>query len=250
MKNPYGNRLYAKTAVSSRLHLVDQSDALELVLYGEIGVMGISASSVEEALADAPRRPLTVRVNTYGGDVFDGITIYQMLRRWPEPVTVWIDGLAASIGSVIALAGRETIAYPSSMLMLHEPWSIVIGNASDMRSMGETLERIAAMLVGIYAGKIDQDPDEIRSIMQEETWLTAEQAKTLGLVDRVDDGESAPALDIGESVYARARLQQYRHAPETAVQAFEGVRRASAPEPSGIDLTGKARRALALRERT
>jgi hypothetical protein len=127
-----------------------------------------------------------VRINSPGGSVFDGIAIYNALKRHDAAVTVWIDGIAASIASMIAMAGDEVVMPENAMLMLHDPSALVIGTAADMRGMADALDKMKAGMVAAYRDKSGRDDAEIEALMRGETWLSAQEAVELGLADRVE----------------------------------------------------------------
>jgi hypothetical protein len=118
--------------------------------------------------------------------VFDGIAIYNALKRHDAAITVWIDGIAASIASMMAMAGDEVVMPENAMLMLHDPSGLVMGTASDMRAMAEALDRMKAGMVAAYRDKSGRNDAEIEALMQAETWLSADEALALGLADRVE----------------------------------------------------------------
>ena len=119
-----------------------QARGAEIVIYDEIGAFGIPAKAfLDELKALGPVAELTVRINSPGGSVFDGVAIYNALKRHDAAITVWIDGIAASIASMIAMAGDEVVMPENAMLVLHDPSGLVAGTASDMRAMAEALDR-------------------------------------------------------------------------------------------------------------
>jgi len=164
-----------------------QARGTEIVIYDEIGAFGIPAKAfVDELKALGPVADLTVRINSPGGSVFDGVAIYNALKRHDARVVVWIDGIAASIASMIAMAGSEVVMPENAMLMLHDPSGLVMGTAADMRGMAEALDRMKAGMVAAYRDKSGRDNTEIEALMAAETWLSAEEAVGLGLADRVE----------------------------------------------------------------
>jgi ATP-dependent Clp protease, protease subunit len=161
--------------------------AAEIVIYDEIGAFGIPAKAfLDELKALGPVAALTVRINSPGGSLFDGVAIYNALKRHDARVTVWIDGIAASIASVIAMAGDEVIMPENAMLMIHDPSALVIGTAADMRGMAEALDKMKAGMVAAYRDKSGRDDAEIEALMRDETWLSAKEALNLGLADRIE----------------------------------------------------------------
>jgi ATP-dependent Clp protease, protease subunit len=164
-----------------------QAKGAEIIIYDEIGAFGIPAKAFLDKLkALGPVPELTLRINSPGGSVFDGVAIYNALKRHDARVTVWIDGIAASIASVIAMAGDEVVMPENAMLMLHDPSALVIGTAADMRAMAEALDKMKAGMVAAYRDKSGRDDAEIEALMAAETWLSADEAVSLGVADRVE----------------------------------------------------------------
>jgi len=165
-----------------------QAGGAEIVIYDEIGAFGIPAKAfLDELKALGPVAELTVRINSPGGSVFDGVAIYNALKRHQAKVTVWIDGIAASIASMIAMAGDEVVMPENAMLVLHDPSGLVAGTALDMRAMAEALDRMKAGMVAAYRDKSGRGDAEIEALMAAETWLSAQEAVALGLADRVEE---------------------------------------------------------------
>jgi ATP-dependent protease ClpP protease subunit len=164
-----------------------QARGTEIVLYDEIGAFGIPAKAfLDELKALGPLAELTVRINSPGGSVFDGVAIYNALKRHDAVITVWVDGIAASIASVIAMAGDEVVMPENAMLMLHDPAALVIGTAADMRAMAEALDKMKAGMAAAYRDKSGRSDAEIEARMAAETWLSAQEAVDLGFADRVE----------------------------------------------------------------
>ena len=179
--------------------------AAEIMIYDEIGAFGVPAKAfLNELKALGPVAELTLHINSPGGSVFDGVAIYNALKRHDAAVTVWIDGIAASIASMIAMAGDEVVMPENAMLMLHEPSGLVMGTATDMRAMAEALDRMKAGMVTAYRDKSDRDDAEIEALMAAETWLSAQEALELGLADRVEQ----PAR-----IAAHFDLSRFRNTP-------------------------------------
>jgi len=165
-----------------------QMKGAEIVIYDEIGAFGIPAKAfLDELKALGPVAELTVRINSPGGSLFDGVAIYNALKRHDAAITVWVDGIAASIASMIAMAGDEVVMPENAMLVMHDPSGLVAGTASDMRAMAEALNRMKAGMVAAYRDKSGRDEAEIEALMQAESWLSAQEAVALGLADRVEE---------------------------------------------------------------
>lgn len=160
----------------------------EISIYDDIGIFGIDARMFRDelsALGDV--QTLNVRIQSEGGDVFDGISIHNMLARHPAKVIVTVDSLAASIASVIAMAGDEIVMPANSFLFVHDPSGAVIGTAEDMRETADALDKIKNALISAYRrnGKANLDDDAIFQMMAANTWLSADEAVALGLADRI-----------------------------------------------------------------
>lgn len=163
----------------------------EIMLYDEIGYWGVTASDFAQALSQAGDGPLTLRINSPGGDVFDGYAIYNMLRARTAPVSVVIDGLAASAASFIAMAGKTISMGEPSMLMIHNSWGLCVGDRNDMLDTAAIQEKIDGQIAAIYAAKSGKPVTEMAAAMDAETWYTSTTAKEAGLCDVVLAGPAS-----------------------------------------------------------
>ena len=169
----------------------DEAGDAEILLYDFIGYdwwsdSGTTALSFKrnlDSLGDVKR--LTVRINSPGGDVWDGMAIYNQLSQFPAETTVVIDGLAASVASVIAMAGDKIQAAEVSQLMIHDAWTIAMGNAQDLREMADVLSKIDGQIADTYAVRSGRPAAEFRELQNKDTYLTAQEALGLGLIDEV-----------------------------------------------------------------
>ena len=159
-------------------------------VFGDVG-LDVTAEDVKAALDEDDGGPILVRINSAGGSVFDGVAIYSMLSQRRERVSVEVYGLAASIASVIALAGRETVMYPLSMMMIHSPWMATIGDATTHRKSAEVLEEVAKVITGAYLEHANMTEEELEQAMAEETWMNATEAVALGFATSVVEGRRA-----------------------------------------------------------
>lgn len=128
---------------------------------------------------------ITVWINSPGGDVFAGAQIYNMLKEYPYKVNTQIDGLAASAASVIAMAGDEIRMTPVSMLMIHNPWSIALGDSYEMERMKKTLDEVKESIINSYVLKTKLSRVKISHMMDEETWMSSGKAVELGFADKI-----------------------------------------------------------------
>jgi ATP-dependent Clp endopeptidase proteolytic subunit ClpP len=218
------------------VRLPRQAKGAEILIYDEIGAFGIPAKAfLDELKALGPVAELTVRINSPGGSVFDGVAIYNALKRHEARATLWIDGIAASIASMIAMAGDEVVMPENAMLVLHDPSGLVMGTASDMRTMAEALDRMKAGMVAAYRDKSGRDGAEIEALMAAETWLSAEEALELGLADRVE----APvrmAAHFDLSRFRNPPLQLAAHAATPSPQEDDmSDSKKATPRKPGLD---------------
>lgn len=161
-------------------------DEAEILVYDEIGGwFGGGAEDFVRELRDVRASRLNVRINSPGGSVFDGVTMANALRAHPATVTVQVDGIAASIASVIALAGDRLVMMPQSQLMIHDASGLSIGNAADMREMADLLDRQSDNIAEAYADKAGGTVEDWRALMRAETWYSAREAVDAGLADEL-----------------------------------------------------------------
>jgi len=162
----------------------------ELFLYDDIGPawLGmIDAGAVMNAMKDWPSEErMTVRINSPGGSVDEGIAIHNMLRRHQGGVDVVVDSLAASIASYIALAGDTVTIAENGMFMVHAPWMLAAGNATELREAADTLDKYQMRIESAYKKRMQLSDEELAALMATETWYTAEEAIAAGLADRMD----------------------------------------------------------------
>lgn len=176
------------------------SDA-SISIYSEIGATwdgeGVTAKRISGALRAIGQKPVTVNLNSPGGDFFEGVAIYNLLRQHPEKVTVNVLGLAASAASVIAMAGDEINMGDGSFLMIHNAWAVAVGNRHDMRDAAAMLEPFDAAMVDLYAARTGQDAKHIAKLMDAETWM--------GQSDSIDEGFATGKLSGGVSMSADSK---------------------------------------------
>lgn len=163
----------------------DDGDKAVIRIYDEISWFGITADDFARDLENVTAGELEVQINSPGGDVFDGLAIFNALRTHPARVTTRVDGIAASAASVIAQAGDHRVMVESAQMMIHEAWGIAIGPAADMREMAELLEKQNGVIAAIYAARSEKDADHFRQLMGTDTYLTDQETVDLGLADEV-----------------------------------------------------------------
>lgn len=168
-----------------------QSEA-DVYLYEEIGSSFFGDATSADQFAKDLRslgKPstLNLRINSPGGSVFDGMTIYNLLVQHPAKVITHIDGLAASIASVIAMAGDEIRIAEGGMIMVHNAWSSLSGYADDFRKTADILDTLSNNIADVYAKRRTIDRAKVKDLMDEETWMDSKQALELGFADSVTD---------------------------------------------------------------
>jgi ATP-dependent Clp protease protease subunit len=190
----------------------------EVAIYDEIGAYGVSAKGFLSELGALPEgTPVDLRLNSPGGSVFDAVAIHNALKRHEGTVTVWIDGIAASAASYIAMAGDEIVMPENAFLMIHDPAGLVMGTAEDMRAMAGTLDKIAAGMTRGYAGRSGKTEDEIAALMAAETWFSAAEALEAGLATQLAEPvRIAASFDIARFRNAPPELQEAVEPVETA----------------------------------
>lgn len=157
------------------------------------GGSGVSAKAFSQAMQDVGPGPLVVEINSPGGNVWDGLAIYNMLRGRQAPVTTRVVGIAASIASIIALAGDTVEIADAALFMIHDPSGMVAGSSEDMRKMADALDQHAEVLAGIYRKRTGRSIESIRAAMKAETWFTADEAIQFGLANRHTDEQMSIA---------------------------------------------------------
>jgi ATP-dependent protease ClpP protease subunit len=174
-------------------------DTAEVLIYEAIGGwFGVPADEFVRELNGITAQNIHVRINSPGGSVFDSIAIYNALVKNSAKVTVYVDSLAASGASVIAMAGDDIVMMVGSQMMIHDASGIEMGDARMMREMADFLDKQSDNIASIYAAKIDGDPAEMRALMLAETWMMAQEAVDLGLADRVYTKEMDKPADPEE----------------------------------------------------
>lgn len=181
----------------------------EIAIFDEIGGWGITARQFAQELSSY--RDLTLiklYIHSPGGDVFEGMAIYNLIRNHPARVEVEVLGLAASMASVIAMAGDLIIMPENAMMMIHRPWGIQGGDADSMRRYAELLDKVEDTLVSAYTTKTGLTADAIKTMLAAETWLTGAEAVEQGFADQL-----AQPLQMAASLTSK-RIEEFDHMPE------------------------------------
>lgn len=157
---------------------------------------------------------INLHINSPGGSVFEGISIFNQLKQNKATINVYVDGLAASIASVIAMAGDTIFVPENSMLMIHNPWTYCVGNSAELRKQADDLDRIAESSITTYLAKSDGkiSEEKLRQLLDEETWLSASEAVEYGLADEV-----LPANQMAASISDEFK-QRYQNVPSALLK--------------------------------
>ena len=197
-------------------------DSAEILIYEQIGKSywddsGVGAKQFAEdlkGLSVKGIKNLDVGINSPGGSVFEGLAIYNMLVNFPGIVNTRIDGIAASISSVVFMAGRQRVMPANAMLMIHDPSGVAMGTSTDMKKMAEILDKIKVSLISAYKEGTGLSDEEVAGLMANETWFTAQEARDKGFCN-----DMAAAVNIA----ATFDLTQFRNAPIIKLSAIEGI---------------------------
>lgn len=171
-------------------------DTAEISIFDEIGGWGITVADFKDAFdLVKDKKAITVYINSPGGDVTTGMALYNLLAQVRDKLTIEVIGIAASIASVVALAGKELpVMDEGTYYMIHNPWSVAWGEADDLRKTADVLDKMRGELINLYAARSGLDADEIGQMMDDETWLTADEAVEKGFASRVHKTVKAAAL--------------------------------------------------------
>lgn len=199
---------------------------VDLMLYGDIGAWGISANQFArdlKALGDVSQ--INLHVHSPGGDVFEGMAIYNLLKNHPARVEGTVDGLAASMGSVVLMAADVIRIPANAMIMVHKPWGIQGGDAEEMRRYADLLDKVEDSLVAAYTSKTGKTVDEVKALLAAETWMTGAEAVALGFAD-----ELVESMDTFAKLNSQ-RMQDFQKMPENLKPLFEPRGSVTPPAP-------------------
>jgi HK97 family phage major capsid protein/ATP-dependent Clp endopeptidase proteolytic subunit ClpP len=181
----------------------------EVWIYDEIGGFGVSAKEFIKELNALEAERIDLRINSPGGVVFEGAAIYNALKRHPAAITTYVDGLAASIASVVALAGEKVVMAENALFMIHNPWALCVGDAGEMRKTAEILDKVRSIIMNAYMEKSGMSEEELTAAMDAETWYSAREAMEVGFADEVEG-----RADMAACLKWDLKALGYRRAPE------------------------------------
>lgn len=195
-----------------------QGDSAEILIYEEIGASfwggGVDPKQFAldlKAMGDI--KILNVRLNSPGGDVFDGVTIYNQLVNHSATVNVYVDGLAASAASLVAMAGDTIYMADNAMMMIHNAWGAIAGDSNDLRTFADTLQKVSETMCGTYAKRSGMKAADVQKYMDKTTWFNAQECVDEGLADEI-----AQPTDANASAKVIFDLSHFKNVPKGIVQ--------------------------------
>ena len=170
-----------------------QSSKAEIFIYDEIGGFGVEANQfIQDIEALGEVEQIDLRISSPGGSIIEGNVIFNAIKRHPANVTVYIDGMAASMASVIAMAGDEVLMADNALLMIHNPWTVAIGDSEELRKEADLMDKMKAAIINAYS-RSNYSTEELEELMDATTWFTADEAMEAGLIDGTVEGLKAAA---------------------------------------------------------
>jgi ATP-dependent Clp protease protease subunit len=198
--------------VNKYYSLETNKDKAVLNIYGDITSCpwvksDVSAYNLTQELDEINADVIEVYINSYGGECAEGIAIYNALKRHKAKIKTYVDGFACSIASVVAMAGDERYMYPTSLLMIHNAWTMTAGNANDLRKEADTLETITESSIKAYESVANISREEIKALMDAETWLTANEALEKGFITDIlaETANEKASQSVRKAVYQMAK---------------------------------------------
>jgi len=161
------------------------SETADIYIYSEVGGFDVNAKSFINELKALKDKNIDVHINSLGGSVFDGLAIYNALKTHTKKVTTKVEGIAASIASVIAMAGDQIEMAENSLFMIHNPFAMSGGDANELRKTADILDKIRNEIAGIYASKSNHNAQHYIDLMDVETWFNSDETLELGLVNGI-----------------------------------------------------------------
>lgn len=201
--------------VQQMFQIKNEAEKATVYLYGTIGADFWSeedsntAKQFSQTLDDLNGKPLDIRIDSCGGDVYEGFAIASAIQRYEGQTTAFVDGIAASAASYIAVMADKVVMTQYAQLMIHDASTVAWGNAEEFRQVIDRLENVDATIAGIIAARSGMDVDEVRKAMDAETWYTGDKAVECGLADEVIETEQRTAACIDEVLLAR-----FKNAPK------------------------------------
>jgi ATP-dependent Clp protease protease subunit len=195
----------------------DDKDEAEMQVYGDIGEwLDVDSRRFTQELKAITAKRINVRINSGGGSVFTAQAILSSLRRHPADIYVYIDGIAASAATIIAMAGDLIIMPSNAMMMIHNPSTVVWGESEEMRKGADMLDKVRETIIAAYRDRTGIEEDRLVQMMDDETWMTAAEAVEMGFADEIEQQMSIAASINGGSIVVNGLAidaKRYRHMP-------------------------------------
>lgn len=232
--------------------LEENGDSTDLYIFGEISSWGHwseddpdrSAYNIVNELKKASSNNINVHINSMGGDVSEGLAIYNTLKNSGKTVTTYCDGFACSAASVVFMAGSERVMSKESLLMIHNAWMVTAGNAEQLRKDADDLEKISETMSNAYLEGTSISKDELKALLANETWISADEAKDYGFATKVSGSEESDSPKMSAMASVKAKLTMPDIAAEVSEKVIEALEqkmaekkeeKAEAHEPTGWD---------------
>lgn len=207
--------------------IMKNKDTNELYIYGEITSIkwyedDVCAFDLAKELNEL-EGDIIVRINSYGGEVQQGLAIYNLLKDYKGKVTTINDGFACSIASVIFMAGDVRIMKQSSLLMIHNAWTYAVGDSNELRKQADDLEKITKPSLNVYKENSNLSEEEIKKMLDEETWLEAEEALEYGFATSITEEKAKQSLEnhyLAKMILENKRLKKQREKKADAWSSF------------------------------
>lgn len=176
--------------------LEKKENEADIMIFGDItswpwAEEEVSAYMLSKQIADLDVETINVHINSYGGEVAEGLAIYNSLRQHGAKIRTYCDGFACSIASVIFMSGTERIMSNASLLMIHNPWTYTSGNAQKLRKTAENLDKMAQASVNAYMEHVSLSEEEIKQLLDNETWLSAQEGLEYGFATTISGTQQA-----------------------------------------------------------
>lgn len=205
--------------------LYSEGKEAELYIFGDItswpwDEKDRDAYGIVKELQELDVDSINVHINSYGGDVSEGLAIYNTLKNSKSKVTTICDGFACSAASVIFMAGDERIVNEASLLMIHNPWTYACGNAEEFRKQAEDLDKIAQASINAYVSKVNITESEVKQLLSNETWLTAQECLEMGFATAINESDDGNGVNQSAFRVIRNKLMA---TPQIAEQKAEAI---------------------------
>ncbi|UXB42252.1 Clp protease ClpP [Stenotrophomonas maltophilia] len=197
---------------------------------------GFTAKRMSAALRSLGKGPVTVAINSPGGDMFEGLAMYSMLREHPGEVTVKVMGIAASAASIIAMAGDHVQIARAGFLMIHNCWLMAAGNRHELREIADQLEPFDQAMADVYAARTGEDLKAMQKLMDSESYIGGSAAVSQGFADSLLDSDEIGKSDDSKSAFAVRRMEAALRAsgmPKSEAMRLISQFKSSAGDPAG-----------------